>query len=156
MIAHSSNPSPTIESNAPAGSGLPAAGFLDSGTSRHAASATMISNGTLTKNTEPHHNLDNSRPPASGPIAIPTPIVPPHTPIAPAPSRGFGKTSWRIDKPAGVGIEAPRPRAPPPPPRARCAPGGSSKALAANRRGGGMVHGLSTPPPRPPRDQHAH
>ncbi len=86
----------------PTGSGRSAAGFRDSGTSRHAATTPTISNGTLTRNTEPHANLDSNRPPASGPSAIPTPIVPPHTPIARARSWASGNTLSRVDSPAGM------------------------------------------------------
>ena len=96
-------PEPAIESSAPSGSGASAAGLRDSGTTRQAANAPSRASGTLTKNTEPHQNRDSSRPPASGPIAMPTPIVPPHTPTARARSRGSRKTSSRIDRPAGNG-----------------------------------------------------
>ena len=109
MIAHRSSPIPTIESSAPAGSGRSAAGLRDSGTSRHAAITPMISSGTLTRNTEPHQNLDSNSPPASGPSAIPTPIVPPHTPIARARLLGSGNTLSRIERPAGIVIAAPIP-----------------------------------------------
>ncbi len=109
MIAQSIKPKPATDSKPPAGSGCSAAGFLESGTHTRAATnpATMI--GTFTRNTEPHQKLASSNPPAMGPIAIPSPMVPAQAPIARARSAGTRKTSLMIDKDAGIVSAAPIP-----------------------------------------------
>ena len=78
MIAQSNRPKPAMDSNPPAGSGWSAAGFLESGTSSSAPTNPATTIGTFTRKTEPHQNLASSRPPAIGPIAMPSPMVPAH------------------------------------------------------------------------------
>ena len=82
MIAHSSRPKPTMDNSPPAGSGWSASGFFESGTSIRAATKPATAIGTFTRNTEPHQNLASSKPPAIGPIAIPSPMVPAQAPMA--------------------------------------------------------------------------
>ena len=63
--------------------------------------------GTLTRNTARQENVSTSSPPTTGPRAIEMPIMPPHTPIACARSRGSVKTLRMIDIATGLSIEPP-------------------------------------------------
>ena len=109
MIAHSNRPRPAIDSTAPQGSGGSAAGFFESGTSSRAPANAAATIGTLTRNTEPHQNRASSRPPAIGPIAMPSPMVAAQAPMARARSAGSRNTSLTIDSDAGIVSAAPAP-----------------------------------------------
>ena len=109
MIAQSSKPKPAIESNAPAGSGRSAAGFFESGTSARAPTKPATAMGTLTMKMEPHQNLARSKPPAIGPTAMPSPMVPAQPPMARARSAGSRKMSLMIDNDEGIVSAAPPP-----------------------------------------------
>ncbi len=65
--------------------------------------------GTLTKKIDPHQNFDNRSPPAMGPMAIPSPIVPAQTPMARALSPGSRKMSLMIASDVGIVSAAPAP-----------------------------------------------
>ena len=82
MIVHSSRPRPAIDNSAPAGSASSADGFFESGTNAIAARKATTAMGTLTMKIEPHQKWARSRPPAIGPIAMPSPMVPPQAPMA--------------------------------------------------------------------------
>ena len=112
MIAHRSSPRPAIDSSAPTGSGRSAAGFLESGTSTRAPAKAATAMGTFTRKMEPHQNLDSSRPPAIGPMAIPRPMVPPQVPMARARATGSRKMSLTIDSVAGMVRAPPAPMTP--------------------------------------------
>ena len=109
MMAQSNRPSPAIERTAPAGSGRSAARFFEPGTSISAPTNAAMTIGTLTRNMEPHQNRASSKPPATGPMAIPRPIVPPQAPMARALSFGSRKTSLMIDSDEGMVNAAPVP-----------------------------------------------
>ena len=57
-------------------------GLLRAGNHQHCTEEAMNAIGTFTENIDPHQNLDSRSPPAMGPIAIPSPIVPAQTPTA--------------------------------------------------------------------------
>ena len=63
--------------------------------------------GTLTRNTERHPTESTSAPPTTGPRAIESPNMAPHTPIAWARSRGSSNTLRMIDMATGFIIEPP-------------------------------------------------
>ena len=65
--------------------------------------------GTLTKKIDPHQNLESSSPPAMGPMAIPSPMVPPQTPMARPRSAGSRKMSLMIASDVGIVDAAPAP-----------------------------------------------
>ena len=109
MIAHSSRPRPAIDSSAPTGSGRWASGFFESGTRTTAPMNPAATIGTFTRKIDPHQNLDSSRPPAIGPMAMPSPIVPAQVPMARARSVGSRKMSLMIDSDAGMVKAAPAP-----------------------------------------------
>ena len=109
MIAHSSKPRPAIDSSAPAGSGGSAAGFFEPGTSSRAPAQAAATIGILTRKMEPHQNLASSRPPAIGPIAIPSPMVAAQPAMARARSAGSRNMSLMIDSEAGIVSAAPAP-----------------------------------------------
>ena len=109
MIAQSSKPKPATDNNPPAGSGCSAAGFFESGTNTRAATNPTTTIGTLTRKTEPHQKFASSKPPAIGPIAMPSPMVPAQAPMARARSVGSRKTSLMIDNDAGIVSAAPIP-----------------------------------------------
>ena len=68
--------------------------------------------GTFTRKMEPHQNLDSSRPPAIGPMAIPSPMVPPQVPMALARATGSRKMSLTIERVAGMVRAPPAPMTP--------------------------------------------
>ena len=109
MIAHSRSPRPAIDKAAPTGSGRCTCGFFESGTTSAAPTKPKHAIGTLTKKIEPHQNLDSRRPPAIGPMAIPSPMVPAHAPMARARSPGSRKTSLMMASEAGMVSAAPLP-----------------------------------------------
>ena len=109
MIAQSSSPSPAIDNTAPAGSGRCTCGFFESGTTSAAPRKPMHTIGTLTRKIDPHQNLESSSPPAMGPMAIPSPIVPPQTPMARRARRGSRKMSLMIASDVGIVSAAPTP-----------------------------------------------
>ena len=116
MIAHSSEPSPTIESAAPSGSGGSAARVARLGhAAASAATAPASRSGTLTRNTDPHEKCASRMPPASGPSAMPTPIAPPQMPIARARAGRLGEDVVE-DREGRTGSSSPHRR---PSPRAR-------------------------------------
>ena len=65
--------------------------------------------GTLTRKTDPHQNRARSKPPAMGPIAIPSPMMPPQAPMARARGLGSRKTSLTMDSDDGIVRAAPTP-----------------------------------------------
>ena len=109
MIAQSRSPSPKIDRIAPTGSGWSASGFFDVGTTTTAPTNAITTIGTLTKKMEPHQKLESNSPPAIGPMAMPSPMVPPHTPMARALSFGSRNTSLTIDREDGIVNAAPTP-----------------------------------------------
>ena len=82
MIAHSTRPSPAIESSEPTTSGRSGAGFLESDTNASANANPAAAIGTLIRNTDPHAKSASSSPPTIGPSAIPAPLVAAQNPIA--------------------------------------------------------------------------
>ncbi len=98
----------------PTGSGRGADGLRESGTSRVAHTRPATANGTLTQNTEPHQKCSRRRPPATGPMAIPSPLVAARTPIALRRSPGSRNMSVMIDRVDGIIIAAPAPIRPVP------------------------------------------
>src|SRR5437870_8039250 len=101
MIAHTSELSDVIESTAPNLSTGGVSGSDDSGTSGFAAIRAPMTIGTLTRNTEPQEKWSRSRPPATGPIAIPSPETPAQMEIALARSC-LGNTFVRTDRVDGM------------------------------------------------------
>ncbi len=112
MIAHRRSPRPATDRPAPTGSGRVAAGFLESGTRTRAPTNPKTAIGTLTRKIDPHQNLESSRPPAMGPMAMPSPMVPAQVPMARARSWGSRKMSLMIDSDAGMVKAAPTPMIP--------------------------------------------
>ena len=66
---------------------------LESGTNKPASEQATAHIGTLIRKTEPQPKCSTSRPPTSGPIAMPTPATPAQMPMARARSPGRG-TCW--------------------------------------------------------------
>jgi hypothetical protein len=106
MIPHSSVVKATIEMLAPTGSSFGAAGSFDSGTSGRETASVAATNGTLTRNTEPHQKCSSRKPPVTGPITIPSAETPAQIPIAFARSCA-GKTFVRIERVEGMMNAAP-------------------------------------------------
>ena len=115
MMANSSVTSPTIDRTAPMGSSGLSSGALVFGMSQRAKTKVTAHTGTLMKNTEPQPRCSTSSPPTTGPIAIPMPATPAHTPIARARSAGSRNVLVRIDSVVG------KMNAPPTPMSARAA-----------------------------------
>ena len=65
--------------------------------------------GTLTRKTDPHQKCASSKPPAMGPMAIPSPMMPPQAPMAFARCLGSRKTSLTMDSDDGIVRAAPTP-----------------------------------------------
>ena len=63
--------------------------------------------GTLTRNTQRQPTESTSAPPRTGPSAMLIPTIAPHTPIAPARSRGSSNTLRMIDSATGLSIDPP-------------------------------------------------
>jgi len=101
MIPHSSKPRPTMESPAPIGSERLALTFFELGTSQIAANSPISAIGTLMRNTDPHQKWASSQPPATGPTATPSPVVPDQIPMAWARARASVKVLVRIDSVGG-------------------------------------------------------
>lgn len=73
-----------------AGSILPAAGFLNSGSTFGPTTRRMTMTGTPIRNTEPHQKNSSSPPPMIGPSAVPPMKQPIQTPMAMDICLGFG------------------------------------------------------------------
>ncbi len=114
MIPYSSVTRPMIESRAPKGSSLESWGSRLVGTRKCPATSAVRQIGTLTRNTEPHEKCSTSRPPANGPMAIPSPDTPAQMPMARARSEP-SKVLVSIDSVVG------KIRAPPTPIKPRAA-----------------------------------
>jgi len=112
IIAQSSRPRAAIESTPPQGSGRLAAWFFESGTSTRAPTIPATTIGTFTTKIEPHQKLASSTPPAIGPMAMPSPIVPAQAPMARARSEGWRKMSLMIESDDGIVRAAPTPISP--------------------------------------------
>jgi hypothetical protein len=82
MIAHRMNPRPLTVSSPPRGSGRRLKRFRESGTSSRPPMKPATTTGMLTRKIDPHQKRDRSNPPATGPMAIPRPIVPDQIPTA--------------------------------------------------------------------------
>src|SRR5437763_890803 len=115
MMANNSATSPAIDKSAPIGSSGLSSRALVLGTSHRARMKVTAHTGTLMRNTEPHPKRSTSSPPTTGPMAIPMPATPAHTPIARARSAGSRNVLVRIDRVVG------KMNAPPTPMRARAA-----------------------------------
>ena len=126
MIAHTSVVRPEIDMAKPGMSSRGAAGSLDSGTSQWPASSAAATNGRLTRKTAFQLACSISQPPATGPMAMPRPDTPAHTPIAFARSSA-GKTAVMIDSVEGMM------KAPPTPIRARVAISIAGEVASAER-----------------------
>ena len=109
MIAHSSRPRPTHREHRPTWVGPLGRRVLRVGHEHQGPDEAAITIGTLTRKTEPHQNLASKRPPAIGPMAMPSPIVPAQTPMARARSVGSRKTSLTIDSDEGSSVRRPAP-----------------------------------------------
>ena len=79
------------------------------GHASHAAAATAIAIGTLTKNTEPHQKCSSSQPPVIGPAATAIPATALQMPIAFARSLGSRNMLVMIASVAGKISAAPMP-----------------------------------------------
>ncbi len=112
MVAHTNADTATTESTTPSGSNRDASGFRDSGTAHHARPTTTTTNGTFTRNTEPHQNCESSSPPSTGPSASPRPATADHTPNARARSLGSVNTFVRTAIEVGMISAAPNPMIP--------------------------------------------
>ncbi len=64
--------------------------------------------GTLIRKTEPHQKWSSSRPPSTGPVAMPMPTAVAHRPIARGRSAG-SKTLEMMDSVCGMTAAPPRP-----------------------------------------------
>ena len=115
MIANRRATSPAIDRTAPIGSSGLSSGELVFGMNRHASAKVSAHTGTLMKNTDPQPKCSTSRPPMTGPIAMPMPATPAHTPMARARSAGSRNVLVRIDSVVG------KMNAPPTPMSARAA-----------------------------------
>jgi hypothetical protein len=82
MIPYTRVVNATIDSSTPKGSSRPGCAFFEFGTISAMASTPAMTNGTFTRNTEPHQKYLSSAPPAIGPIAMAMPEAPAHMPIA--------------------------------------------------------------------------
>src|SRR5581483_2843169 len=102
MIAHRNAVNPTIDSSAPSGSSLGAAGSRDSGTRTQPATSPMITIGTFTRNTEPHQKCASRKPPVIGPRPMPSADTPAQIPMAFARSRGSVNTLVSTDSVDGM------------------------------------------------------
>ncbi len=108
MIAHTSVVRPAIESAKPGTSSRGAAGSLESGTSQRPAASAATTNGRLTRKTAFQFACSISQPPATGPMAMPSPDTPAHTPIAFGRSWA-GNTAMMIDSVEGMMNAPPMP-----------------------------------------------
>ncbi len=120
MIPHNSKPMPKMERPAPTGSAALVLGSLEFGTIQRAAMNPNRAMGTLTRNTEPHQKWSRSQPPATGPMATPSPVVPDHTPIALDLSRASEKVLVSMERVEGMMADPPIPMNP----RAAMSPSG--------------------------------
>ena len=114
MIAHTSVVRPAIESAKPGRSSRGAAGSFDSGMRKRPATSAARTNGRLTRKIACQLECSISQPPATGPMAMPSPETAAHAPIAFGRSSA-GKTAVMIDRVDGMM------NAPPMPIRARVA-----------------------------------
>src|SRR5829696_7705844 len=108
MIAHTRVVRPITDRTAPMGSRRDTRGSRDSGTSHSPAATALTTNGTLTRNTEPHQKCFRRYPPTTGPNATPSPATPDQIAIALARSRS-GNVFVRIDSVEGMIAAAPTP-----------------------------------------------
>ena len=67
-----------------------------------------IVTGTLIRKTEPHQKWSSSRPPRTGPVAMPRPTAMAHRPMARGRSAG-SKTLEMMDRVCGMTAAPPRP-----------------------------------------------
>ena len=125
MIAHTSVVRPAIDSAKPGRSRRGADGSLDSGTSQRPAVSAATTNGRLTRKIAFQLACSISQPPATGPMAMPSPETPAQMPIAFARSLA-GKTAVMIDSVEGMM------NAPPMPIRARVAISISGEVASAD------------------------
>jgi hypothetical protein len=97
-----------MDNSTPRTSSLTRRGLRDSGTATAMASTPTTTIGTLIRNTEPHQKWSSSRPPVTGPIAIPMPTAAAHRPMARPRSAG-SKTLVMIARVCGMTAAPPKP-----------------------------------------------
>src|SRR5258708_27811967 len=112
MMPYTRSTRPAMEASTPTKSIRPGSGFFDSGTSAAIAATLAAQNGTLIRNTEPHQKWASSRPPTTGPMAMPMPTATAQIPIARGRSAG-SNTLEMIDSVCGITAAAARPIAAP-------------------------------------------
>ena len=109
MMVKTSAPIPAEDSASPAQSTGGVVGSREGGTARETPIATAAATGAMKRNTLPHQKCSRSQPPTIGPIAIPTPVVAPHSPMALARSARSVKMFEISDRVAGKIRAAPKP-----------------------------------------------
>src|SRR5713226_4630849 len=82
MMARTRAPIPAVDRVTPRQSIGGVEGSLEEGTAMAMSPATTTATGTMNRNTLPHQKCPSSHPPTIGPVATPTPVVAPHSPIA--------------------------------------------------------------------------
>ena len=108
MMPHTSALRPAVESTKPGTSSRGAAGSRDSGTSGRCASRAATTNGMLTRKIQLQSACSTIQPPATGPIAMPSPDTAAQAPIAFARSCA-GNVAVRIDSVEGMMNAPPTP-----------------------------------------------
>ena len=84
-------------------------GSREAGTARATSSATTAAAAAMKAKMLPHQKRSSSQPPAMGPVAIPTPVAAPHSPMALARSPRSVKTFTSSDRVEGNMRAAPSP-----------------------------------------------
>ncbi len=101
MIVYTSAPSITTDSSSPPRSSRDWVSRVEGGTRNAAPMAATIAMGARARNRLPHQNVSNSTPPRIGPMATPSPVTAPQTPIAAARCLGSRKVSVMIARVVG-------------------------------------------------------
>ena len=109
MTAHTSVPTPAIDSTVPSASKRLIVVSREVGTTRAMATRATAITGTLIISTEPHQKCSRRKPPVTGPRATARPAVAAHTAMAVARSFGAVKTLTRMASVAGNISAAPMP-----------------------------------------------
>ncbi len=109
MIPYSSARRPVVDSTVPSRSRRGAPASRELGTMAIAPTMAAATMGTLTRKIDPHQKCCRRNPPASGPMATPSPDTPAHIEMARARSPGSPKTLIRIESVAGMMNAAPKP-----------------------------------------------
>ena len=109
MIVKTSRAMVADDSTSPGTSGAAASASFDAGTTRATRIAAAAATGTMAMKMDAQLKCSSSQPPTIGPIAMATPGIAPHKPMARARSLRSVKTLEISDSVAGNVIAAPSP-----------------------------------------------